>query len=80
MGRARRKECKECGKAFAAQRAVMHCSHACRASAKRCGALEYRRGLAADPERHAAKLAYQGALCAASRSGEGEKRRPNPRR
>ena len=70
-GTSHRKDCRECGKEFTAKpHAVLYCSDACRASGKRTNVLEYRRRIAADPARHAAKLARQRAWYAAHKDKE----------
>ena len=72
VSKARRNECKVCGKAFTAvPHSVLYCSDECRASGKRRTVLERRRRLAADPERHAATLARQRAWYAAHKDEAG---------
>ena len=74
VSKARRNDCKECGKAFTAvPHSVLYCSDKCRASGKRRMALERRSRVAADPERHAALLARQRVWHAAHKDEGGTK-------
>lgn len=73
-------DCKECGKAFAtANRAARYCSKECSAEGRRRSDREYMRRRKADPERRAARAAYQRARYASRRAGEAAMRRPDAR-
>lgn len=69
IGAAKKAECGECGKRFAARsRAARYCSDQCRAAVKARHTREYYRASMADPEKRAIKMAHTRVAVAAYRA------------